>query len=189
MTYDVASCPLRTPTVHITGHNNEGRSIVHTLIKHEPKKIEKYGIRITPCYATSRFPPDLNDDVDIKENKEFEASPELRIVNPKGSICRINDFAPGGFGPMHRTQSLDFGIVLSGTLVMELDDGTETLLHAGDVAVQRATMHGWKNPSDTEWCRVAFILQDCKPLLVEGERYKEHLGTGIEVFVPSGNDT
>jgi len=54
------------------------------------------------------------------------------------------------------------------------------------VAIQRATIHQWVNPTD-KWARVAFILQDCKPLVVEGARLKEDLG-GPARYPPSGND-
>lgn len=89
---------------------------------------------------------------------------------------------------MHRTQSLDFGIVVEGEIEMVLDGGSVTHLQRGDVAVQRATMHAWKNPSRTEWTRMIFVLQDCKPLEVGGKRYGEDLGRGTEGIPPSGND-
>ena len=98
------------------------------------------------------------------------------------------DFAPGYECMMHRTQSLDYGIVLEGTVEMILDDGSRTLMHRGDVAVQRATMHAWKNPSKTEWTRMQFILQDIQPLTVGGKRYGEDLGRGTEGLPSSGND-
>ena len=90
---------------------------------------------------------------------------------------------------MHRTQSVDFGIVLEGAVVMVLDDGSETFMQRGDVAVQRGTMHAWRNPSATEWCRMQFILQDIQPLYVGGERFGEDLGRGVEGLPGSGNDT
>ncbi len=89
---------------------------------------------------------------------------------------------------MHRTQSLDYGIVLEGTVEMILDDGNKTLLRRGDVAVQRATMHAWRNPSTTEWTRMCFILQDIQPLVINGKRFGEDLGRGTEGLPASGND-
>ena len=89
---------------------------------------------------------------------------------------------------MHRTQSLDFGIVLEGSMVMILDDGSETLMQRGDVAVQRGTMHAWRNPSRTEWSRMQFVLQDVPPIHVNGERFVEDLGRGVGKIPPSGND-
>jgi len=60
--------------------------------------------------------------------------------------------------PVHRTQSVDYGIVLSGEVVLVLDD-SETVLQAGDVVVQRGTNHRWENRS-AHTARMAFILVD-----------------------------
>src|SRR6476660_362284 len=64
----------------------------------------------------------------------------------------------GGASPMHRTETIDYGVVLSGEIVLVLDD-SETVLRAGDVVVQRGTDHRWENRS-AEVTRVAFILND-----------------------------
>jgi len=78
--------------------------------------------------------------------------------SPLGSKIRINQFPPGAVTPVHRTQSLDYGVVLSGEVVLVLDD-SETVLRAGDVAVQRGTSHRWENRSASA-ARMAFILID-----------------------------
>src|ERR1700761_3388067 len=77
---------------------------------------------------------------------------------PNGTKVRINEFPPGVVSPVHRTQSVDYGIVLSGEVVLVLDDA-ETVLRAGDVVVQRGTSHRWENRS-AGTARVAFILID-----------------------------
>jgi quercetin dioxygenase-like cupin family protein len=59
---------------------------------------------------------------------------------------------------MHRTQSVDYGIVLDGEVVLVLD-GSETTLRPGDVAVQRGTNHRWENRTGST-SRMAFILID-----------------------------
>jgi len=69
---------------------------------------------------------------------------------------------------MHRTDSLDYGIVLEGEIVLELDDGKSVHLKAGDVVVQRGTIHAWVNPTDKP-NRMAFILLDAKPATVGGK--------------------
>lgn len=61
---------------------------------------------------------------------------------------------------MHRTQSLDYGVVIEGEVEMVLDDGVSTVMGRGDVAVQRGTSHGWRNVSKTEWARMFFVLQE-----------------------------
>jgi hypothetical protein len=59
---------------------------------------------------------------------------------------------------MHRTQTIDYGIVLEGELVLVMDEG-EATVRAGDIVIQRGTNHGWANRSDRN-CRIAFILID-----------------------------
>ena len=59
---------------------------------------------------------------------------------------------------MHRTESIDYGIVISGEITLVLDRG-ETLLKQGDVVVQRGTNHAWANRSGKS-CRMLFILVD-----------------------------
>ena len=75
-----------------------------------------------------------------------------------GTKIRINEFPPGVVSPLHRTQSVDYGIVLEGEVVLVLDDG-ETTLGPGDVVVQRGTAHRWENRSQRT-ARMAFVLVD-----------------------------
>jgi len=67
---------------------------------------------------------------------------------------------------MHRTETVDYGIVLEGEIVLILDEG-ETVVRAGDIIVQRGTSHAWANRSDTN-ARIAFVLID--------GRFEEGLG-------------
>jgi hypothetical protein len=59
---------------------------------------------------------------------------------------------------MHRTETVDYGIVLEGELTLILDVG-ETVVRAGDIIIQRGTNHGWANRSGRH-CRIVFILID-----------------------------
>ena len=61
---------------------------------------------------------------------------------------------------MHRTETIDYGIVLEGEIVLIMDEG-ETTVRAGDIVIQRGTNHGWANRTD-KTCRIAFILIDGK---------------------------
>jgi quercetin dioxygenase-like cupin family protein len=181
--------PFPEPNVHITGHNTSGKAIVQSSTVEKAKPYDGKRVSHSLLYSTAEFPADLNEDKDIKHHEELKASGKLNIVNPGGTIIRIVNFAPRHVSMMHRTQSLDYGIVLEGDMIMELDDGSKTLMRKGDVAVQRATMHAWMNGSDTEWARMMFVLQDCKAITVGGLRLKEDLGeTGYSVFPKSGND-
>jgi len=59
---------------------------------------------------------------------------------------------------MHRTESIDYGIILEGEITLILDN-EETVVRAGDVVVQRGTNHAWANRGKGV-CRIAFILVD-----------------------------
>ena len=101
-------------------------------------------------------------------------------------MCRTVDFSPGYECLMHRTQSVDFGIIVEGEVEMVLDSGETRVCRRGDVVVQRATMHAWRNVSGTEWARMVFVLQDCQPLELGGEVLRENLGKGLEGLPDSG---
>jgi hypothetical protein len=186
--FDSMECPLSNPTVHITTHNATGKAIVHSSQNASITAFPTHKAVLRTLYTTSSLPVDLNDDTDIKLHQDVLASGKLGLVNANGTVCRYVDYCPGNGGMMHRTHSLDYGIVLQGNVIMELDDGINVLLRPGDVAVQRATMHSWRNASETEWARMLFVLQDCQPIVLDGKRIKEDLGVGAEILPSSGND-
>ena len=70
---------------------------------------------------------------------------------------------------MHRTETIDYGIVLEGEIFLIVDKG-ETLVRTGDIVIQRGTNHAWSNRSGRN-CRIAFILIDGE--FAEGLRTKE----------------
>ncbi|NQV54828.1 MAG: cupin domain-containing protein, partial [Rhodospirillales bacterium] len=73
----------------------------------------------------------------------------------------------GNASPLHRTNSLDYGVVLSGIVKLELDGGKFVDLAPGDVVVQRGTIHAWHNPGP-EWARMVFFMADAKPATAGG---------------------
>jgi quercetin dioxygenase-like cupin family protein len=93
------------------------------------------------------------------EPREPTERPLVTSPDANGTIIRIVDLGPRSRSPMHRTESIDYGIVLAGEVTLVLDDGSETELRAGDVVVQRGTDHAWINPTD-EPARMAFVLVD-----------------------------
>jgi quercetin dioxygenase-like cupin family protein len=89
-----------------------------------------------------------------------------------GTRFAVITFPPGNPGRMHRTETIDYVIVMQGELDMDMDDST-VKLKAGDVMVQRGTNHAWVNRGK-EVARAAFVLVDAKPLgighpIVRGE--------------------
>jgi hypothetical protein len=180
--------PLYNPTIHVTKHDDSGFATLHSSTKGKADHYPERAFQATTIYTTVGLPVDLNGDADLKLHEDVMLEGKLGVVKPKGTVCRFADFAPGSTGFMHRTQSVDFGIVLEGNVVLKLDDGSETDMTKGDVAIQRATMHQWDNRSQTEWARVLFVLQDAQPLVVGGKRFKEDLGQGHGIVPTSGND-
>ncbi|KAB8237493.1 hypothetical protein BDV23DRAFT_150114 [Aspergillus alliaceus] len=176
--------PLPNFTRHITSHNPNGKAIVHSSTESTWQNYDNDSLRFSVAYTTSQFPADLNADADIAAHESLMATGSMGLVSPSGTVCRVVDFAPvkpGTHGLMHRTQSLDYGIVLEGTIEMWLDSGEMKVMKRGDIAVQRGTMHEWRNPSETEWTRMMFVLQATKPLNVGGSVLGEDLGVQTEI--------
>ena len=164
-------------THHLTGHDaSTGKAIVQSTREGSWTGLLGDEVAFNVVYTTSEFPASLNDDKDITTHDELLSSKKLGLVNPNGTVCRMVDFSPGCKPLIHRTQSLDYGLVLEGSVEMVLDSGETKLMHRGDVAVQRGTMHGWRNTSNTEWARMFFVLQDCLPIVLNDKPLGEDLG-------------
>ncbi|OOF92850.1 hypothetical protein ASPCADRAFT_152513 [Aspergillus carbonarius ITEM 5010] len=176
------SSPLPPSTRHITTHDpTTGQATIHSSTPAQFTTIEQGAFTFSVPYTTSTFPADLNNDVDIHTHESLLQTGNLGLVNPNGTVCRVVDFAPGKTPLMHRTQSLDFGVVLEGEIVMELDSGESRVLKKGDIAVQRGTMHAWRNPSPDQWVRMLFVLQESLPVTVGGKNLGEDLGGAVEL--------
>ena len=91
-------------------------------------------------------------------DRELSADEAKRMFAQFGGEHSLSKSSGEQHPLMHRTETIDYGIVLSGEIVMLLDVG-ETTAKAGDIVVQRGTNHAWVNRSD-EVCRIAFILID-----------------------------
>jgi quercetin dioxygenase-like cupin family protein len=111
-------------------------------------------------WTTATVPADNNDETEGRER------PTGTTLNG-GSVIRIVDMMPGKQSPMHRTNSIDYGIVLKGEIELELEDGHKRTIHEGGVIVQRGTNHLWRNTSDKP-CRIAFILIEAPAYVHDG---------------------
>ena len=93
-----------------------------------------------------------------------EAEPTERPVRTpppaNGVVVRFTGMAPRAESPMHRTETVDIGVVLEGETWLLLDDGSETRVGVGDAVVQRGTNHAWANRSERP-VRMLFVLIDC----------------------------
>lgn len=131
----------------VTGHNPEGKSIVKW--DSEVEAIAgRPGFSYVPLWATKQLPAELTD--------EDPSTWKMGTTIAGGSVFRIIRYEPGVAKRWHRTDSIDYAVVLSGEIDMQLDE-EEVHLKAGDVMIQGGTMHNWINRG-TEPCLIAFIL-------------------------------
>jgi mannose-6-phosphate isomerase-like protein (cupin superfamily) len=79
-----------------------------------------------------------------------------------GTIFRIVEYQPGVAPRMHRTETIDYAVVISGEIDMQLDSGS-VHLRAGDVLVQQGTLHDWQNRGSVP-CVIVFVLVPAKPV-------------------------
>ena len=136
----------------VTGHDASGRSLVaaDSLIDSQPGKMQA-AISIANLWL-STLPPAL-DGADPARS-DFPVLP-----SNGGAVFRILELMPGTAPHMHKTETIDYIVVLAGTLSMLLDDGTELAMKPHDVMIQRGTVHGWANRG-SEPCRFATVVID-----------------------------
>lgn len=169
----------------ITSHNEAGASVVVAAEHTQWQSMRQGAVCMNLLYTTSEPKPNLNGDKDIKTHEKKVEAGRIGLVSPNGSVCRMCDFSPSNDPQMHRTQSLDYGVVMEGEMELILDSGEVHLMTKGDVAVQRGTMHAWRNPSPTQWARMLFVLLDCEPLKIGDKQLGESLSPGQHELKPS----
>jgi hypothetical protein len=169
----------------VTGHDSDGRSVI--IEDGPPRDLrtlsERPGYQVANLWVTTDTPADIHQ-ADVARAHKGVAPPKrgtvIRIIDippepedPEelaravGSVFAAHfndahmDRNAGGAKKhpgMHRTESVDYAILLEGELVAILDEG-ETVMRTGDVLIQRGTNHAWSNRSG-KMCRIAFVLID-----------------------------
>jgi quercetin dioxygenase-like cupin family protein len=145
----------------VTGHTTDGRAkvevdeIAKNVISNRP------GASSSVIWSTTGFPVD-NDGFRDPTSGTFKTTVE------NGTVFRVVRYQPGVAPRNHRTDSIDYAVVISGAIDMELDDGVTVKLKAGDVLVQRGTIHNWVNRG-SEDCVIAFVLISAKPVTAAGK--------------------
>lgn len=148
----------------ITTHNNSNQSIFSTSSTEKRHAQHISGTTVETVYTFSTFPPDLSSEDDIKQ---YDRDPGLSSDNKFAAV--IGNFPPGAETPMHRTMTVNIGIVLEGTVELHLDSGEVRTMKKGDSYTQRGTMHSWKNPGE-EWVRIAtFTMPIAEPFRPNGK--------------------
>lgn len=144
----------------VTGHDGAGKSLVISDSDIPGRAIPGGRANFALIWKTVVSPVDNDDDTD-------RAAEPTGLTEAGGSVLRVVDLPPGSKSPLHRTSSLDYGIVISGDVDLELDDGAIVSLNAGDIVVQRGTIHAWINRGTTI-ARMAFVLLDALPATAGG---------------------
>lgn len=143
----------------VTGHADSG--IAQAISDGAPSLIKTFdsGTVSTLIWTTDTTPASIAPGLGIEDMgcRQTGTAPP-----PNGTRFSIVDFPPGNPPHMHRTESLDYAIVLAGCIDMAMDDSVVSLV-TGDVVVQRGTNHAWINRS-ADFARVAFVLIDAMPL-------------------------
>ena len=144
----------------VTGHDKNGRAVVK--IDEVSKNIisSRPGQAACVVWTTESFPVNNMGDAD-------EGLRQVGTTLKNGTVFRVVEFGPGVAPRNHRTDSIDYAVVLSGEIDMELTDSV-VHLKTGDVLVQRGTIHNWVNRG-TQPCVIAFVLIDAKPVEADGK--------------------
>jgi quercetin dioxygenase-like cupin family protein len=144
----------------VTGHDANGHAVVK--IDEISKNLTSARPGSTSCvvWTSESFPVDNTGDAD-------EGLRKTGTTLNNGTVFRVVEFARGVAPRVHRTNSVDYAVVMSGEIDMELDNSV-VHLKAGDVLVQRGTIHNWVNRG-SEPCVIAFVLIDAKPVEVGGK--------------------
>lgn len=176
----------------VTGHDDSGRSVILRDDVDAPNSFASDtipGFGASVVWFESANPVDHATDLD-----PAPAGAKIDFPKPGETVVRIADFPPDAVYPknagdavfdeidgheereagsragdkhfwFHRTESIDYAVVLEGEITLLVDEG-ETVMRAGDVAVQRATSHAWSNRTD-KVARVLFVLVGTEPISAE----------------------
>jgi mannose-6-phosphate isomerase-like protein (cupin superfamily) len=149
----------------VTGHDKSGRAIV--LYDEISKQVGSARPGATACvvWTSEGFP--VNND-----GSGDDGTRKTGTTLDNGTVFRIVQFNPGVSPRNHRTDSIDYAVVMSGEIDMDID-GATVHLKAGDVLVQRGTIHNWINRGK-EPCVIAFTLIAAKPVTAGGKVLAAH---------------
>jgi quercetin dioxygenase-like cupin family protein len=157
----------------VTGHDAAGKAVIASDERMVGStRAGRGGIARCEIWSTNRMPVDNAESAAAEQKKGFVVRHNY-VGSGQGTVVRIVEFAPGSPKFMHRTETLDYAIVLSGECDMELDDGKTVHVRQGDVVVQRGTMHAWVN-TGTQPCVFAFVLIDADPAEAGGQSLRTH---------------
>jgi mannose-6-phosphate isomerase-like protein (cupin superfamily) len=143
----------------VTGHDASGKSVIAMDGYATNHKYPNERMISSLLWCTDSAPATWDTKEDMGARILGTAPP------PNGTRFMHSDLAPGevehGWPHMHRTDSIDYKIIISGEVTMYLDD-TKTVCKAGDVIIGMGTNHAWVNEG-TVPCRSVTVLVDANP--------------------------
>ena len=144
----------------VSGHDERGRAIVAIDEMTTNVQSSRPGASASVIWTTDTIPADNSGHDD-------GAARTVGTTLAGGTVFRVIEYRPGVAPRVHRTDSIDYAVVISGEIDMQLDDDSEVHLRAGDVVVQRGTIHNWVNRGQRP-CVIAFVLIDAAPVTAGG---------------------
>lgn len=145
----------------VTGHDETGRAVVLYDSIAENILSARPGQERALLWTTDTLPVRNESDEDLGDRQGI--GPGVK----GGTVFGVVRLEPGSEPVVHRTETIDYGVILSGSIVLEMD-GTEVTLNAGDTYVLRGTIHSWHNRG-TEACELAVAMTDADPVEVGGK--------------------
>ena len=152
----------------VTGHDANGKAVVASDERLTAVS-RRIGANVTGCeiWSTDAMPVDNSTAADAAQRAGFVKRYNY-VGTGQGTVIRITEWAPGHARFTHRTETVDYAILLSGEIDLELENDEVVHLKPGDVVVQRGTTHTWVNRGSVP-AVTAFILIDANPAEVNGE--------------------
>ena len=157
----------------VTGHDADGKAIVAS--DEQMTGVSATGrpyISRCEIWSTDRMPVDNSEAAAAAQRKGFVVRHNY-VGSGQGTVLYVTEFAPGAPKFMHRTETVDYALLLSGECDLELDSGEVLHMKPGDIVVQRGTMHAWVNNGSAP-AVFAFILIDADPAKAGGQELRTH---------------
>ena len=140
----------------VTGHDVTGKPVIWIDGNATNHKFPSEKITSTLMWSTDESPTRILSDEDEGARVLGSAPPA------NGSRFTMMEFQPGNAAHLHRTDTVDYVICLTGEIDMFIDETQFITLRADDVLIQRGTKHAWANRSSKP-CRIAVVLLDASP--------------------------
>jgi len=158
----------------VTGHDANGKAIVKTDERLQAvSRLGRPHIAGCEIWSTDKMPVDnTSDEAEAAQHAGFVKRYNY-VGTGQGTVIRITEFAPGAPKFMHRTETVDYALLLSGECDLELDSGEIVHMKPGDIVVQRGTTHAWVNNGSAP-AVFAFILIDADPAKAGGQELRTH---------------